>query len=80
MEAFRSADFHTGFLDELLASGDLAELHGRQDPEAEAAAIVAAACLATEQAGRLSDDLFDHGEESAWWNDGVRVFHGRFPR
>jgi acetyl-CoA carboxylase biotin carboxylase subunit len=80
MEAFRSADFHTGFLDELLASGDLAELHGRQDPEAETAAIVAAACLATERAGRLSDDLFDHGEESAWWNDGVRVFHGRFPR
>jgi acetyl/propionyl-CoA carboxylase alpha subunit len=80
MEAFRSADFHTGFLDEILASGDLAELHGRQDPEAETAAIIAAACLATEQAGRLPDDAFSHGDESAWWNDGVRVLHGRFPR
>ena len=67
-------------VDEILASGDLAELHGRQDPEAETAAIIAAACLATEQAGRLPDDAFSHGDESAWWNDGVRVLHGRFPR
>ncbi len=47
MEAFRDAEFHTGFLDELLASGGLAELHSRQDPEAEIAAVIAAACLAT---------------------------------
>jgi len=80
MDAFREADFHTGFLDELLASGGLAELHGRQDPEAEMAATIAAACLATADAGGLPDDLFDHGRDSAWWNDGVRVAHGRFPR
>jgi len=80
MTAFRDADFHTGFLDQLLASGGLAELHGRQDPEAEIAATIAAACLATTEAGGLPDDLFAYGEDSAWWNDGVRVAHGRFPR
>jgi hypothetical protein len=80
MSAFRTADFHTGFLDELLASGGLAELHGRQDPEAEIAAALAAACLATFDAGGLPDDLFAHGEDSAWWSEGVRLAHGRFPR
>ena len=80
MDAFREARFHTGFLDELLASGDLKKLHGRQDPEAEAAAVMAAACLATASASRLPDDLFDHGHESAWWFEGNRLLHGRFPR
>ena len=80
MEAFRSADFHTGFLDQLLASGDLEKLHGEQDPEAERAAIMAAACLATASTERLPDDLFSHGDESTWWNEGTRVLHGRFPR
>jgi acetyl-CoA carboxylase biotin carboxylase subunit len=80
MDAFRDADFHTGFLDELLSSGGLADLHSRQDPEAEEAAVMAAACLATLSAGRLAEDLFDHGQDSAWWAEGNRVLHGRFPR
>jgi len=80
MDAFRDADFHTGFLDDLLRSGGLADLHGRQDPEAEEAAVLAAACLATLSAGRLADDLFDHGADSAWWAEGTRILHGRFPR
>jgi acetyl-CoA carboxylase biotin carboxylase subunit len=80
MDAFREARFHTGFLDELLASGDLKKLHGQQDPEAEAAAVMAAACLATASASRLPSDLFDRGHESSWWFEGNRVLHGRFPR
>jgi acetyl/propionyl-CoA carboxylase alpha subunit len=80
MDAFRSADYHTAFLDELLTSGDLERLHGEQDPEAEQAAIMAAACLATASAGRLPHDLFSHGDESTWWSEGTRFLHGRFPR
>jgi acetyl-CoA carboxylase biotin carboxylase subunit len=80
MPAFQTAEFHTGFLDQLLASGGLAELHGRQDPEAEIAATIAAACLATAEAGGLPDDLFAYGHDSAWWHDGIRSAHGRFPR
>ena len=80
MEAFRTADFHTGFLDKLLTSGDLEKLHGQQDPEAEKAAMMAAACLATASAGRLPDDLFAHGDDSSWWCEGTRLLHGRFPR
>jgi acetyl-CoA carboxylase biotin carboxylase subunit len=80
MEAFRTADFHTGFLDELLASGGLDELHRRQDPEAEQAAVLAAACLATRWSSRISGDLFAHGEDSSWLAEGVRMLHGRFPR
>jgi len=80
MEAFRKADFHTGFLDKLLTSGDLEKLHGQQDPEAEKAAMMAAACLATASAGHLPDDLFAHGDDSSWWYEGTRLLHGRFPR
>jgi acetyl-CoA carboxylase biotin carboxylase subunit len=80
MDAFHTADFHTGFLDQLLKSGDLEKLHGLQDPEAEQAAIMAASCLATASARRLPDDLFAHGDESPWWNEGTRLLHGRFPR
>ncbi len=58
MEAFLDADFHTGFLDELLASGNLKEIHMEQDPEAERAAVLAAACLATQSADRLPEDPF----------------------
>ncbi len=79
MDAFLNADFHTGFLDELLASGNLKEIHWRQDPEAERAAVLAAACLATEFADRLPTDPFA-GSDSDWWREGARVLHGRFPR
>jgi acetyl-CoA carboxylase biotin carboxylase subunit len=80
MDEFANADFHTGFLDELLASRRLEELHGQQDPEAEAAAVVAAACLATLDADGLPDDPFAHSHGSHWWREGVRQQHGRFPR
>jgi len=80
MDEFRSAAFHTRFLDELLATERLEELHGRQDPEAEEAAVVAAACLATMRARRLPEDPFAHGVSSRWFDEGLRTLHGRFPR
>jgi acetyl-CoA carboxylase biotin carboxylase subunit len=80
MDEFVEADFHTGFLDELLASERLAEVHGRQDPEAEEAAVVAAVCLATLQAGTVVGDPFGDGDGSHWWQEGVRTQHGRYPR
>jgi acetyl-CoA carboxylase biotin carboxylase subunit len=80
MDEFVDADFHTGFLDELLASQRLTELHGEQDPEAEEAAMVAAACLATLEAGAVSGDPYNHGDNSRWWAEGARQQHGRFPR
>jgi len=80
MEAFRDADFHTGFLDELLGSGGLEDLHARRDPEAEEAAVLAAACLATLSAEHLAEDIFDHGDDSGWWAEGIRALHGSFVR
>jgi acetyl-CoA carboxylase biotin carboxylase subunit len=80
MDAFRQAAFHTSFLDELLATHQLQELHGRQDPEAEEAAVVAAACLATAHAGNLPEDPFAHGSTSRWWREGMRMAHGRIPQ
>ena len=58
----------------------LEELHAKQDPEAEEVAVVAAACLATLEAGGLPDDPFAHSEGSHWWREGSRQLHGRFPR
>jgi acetyl/propionyl-CoA carboxylase alpha subunit len=80
MEEFAEADFDTGFLDRLLASERLAELHGRQDPEAEEAAMVAVACLATLEAGGLNGDPYAHADNSLWWQEGARQLHGRYPR
>ncbi len=80
MEAFQKADFHTTFLDQLLVDEGLEELHRRQDPEAEEASLIAAACLASLDARRLGDDLVTQGECSGWWNEGLRQQHGRFPR
>jgi acetyl-CoA carboxylase biotin carboxylase subunit len=80
MEEFLSADFHTGFLDQVLASRRLDELHGQQDPQAEEAAVVAAACLATLRANQRSGDPWHHGADQGWWDEGLRQLHGRFPR
>jgi acetyl-CoA carboxylase biotin carboxylase subunit len=80
MEEFAEGDFHTGFLDELLASQRLAELHGEPVQSVEEAAVVAAACLATMDAGGLGGAPFPHAEESHWWREGVRQLHGRYPR
>ena len=80
METFEKADFDTGFLDRLLTGETLEQLHRRQDPEAEEAALIAAACLASLDADRLSEDPFAHAECSGWWNEGLRMAHGRFPR
>jgi acetyl-CoA carboxylase biotin carboxylase subunit len=80
MDSFQEARFHTSFLDELLASRKLEELHGEQDPEAEEAAVVAAACLATMRAQRLPEDPYAHTSSSRWWSEGMRLAHGRFPR
>jgi acetyl-CoA carboxylase biotin carboxylase subunit len=80
MDAFRKAEFHTFFLDELLTSHKLEELHGERDPEAEEAAMVAAACLATLRAQRLPEDPYSHARNSGWWSEGLRTAHGRFPR
>ncbi|MEX1312062.1 MAG: acetyl-CoA carboxylase biotin carboxylase subunit [Candidatus Sulfomarinibacteraceae bacterium] len=80
MDEFVNAEFHTGFLDELLETQRLAELHGRQDPEAEEAAVIAAACLATLEAGAADGDPYAHAEANHWWQEGVRQHHGRFPR
>jgi acetyl-CoA carboxylase biotin carboxylase subunit len=80
MDEFANAEFHTGFLDELLASQRLAELHGEPAPTVEEAAVVAAACLATMEAGYVVDDPFAHARDSHWWREGVRQLHGRYPR
>jgi acetyl-CoA carboxylase biotin carboxylase subunit len=80
MDEFANAQFHTAFLDELLASQRLAELHGEAAPTVEDAAVVAAACLATMEAGSLADDPFGRAGDSQWWQEGVRQLHGRYPR
>ncbi len=80
MDAFREAHYHTGFLDELLASRELQQLHGQQDPEAEEAAVIAAACLATMRAQRLPADPFAHAAGNQWWQQGIRDIHGRWAR
>ena len=80
MDEFRRAEFHTSFLDELLSSQRLDELHRQQDPAAEEAALVAAACLATEEARRLPTDPYAATEGTGWWSEGVRTQHGRYPR
>jgi acetyl/propionyl-CoA carboxylase alpha subunit len=80
MPEFRAGELHTGFLDQLLASRRLDELHRQQDPDAEEAAIVAAACLATLTAHQRSPDPWAHGGGQGWWEEGLRLAQGRFPR
>ncbi|HHQ49348.1 MAG TPA: ATP-grasp domain-containing protein, partial [Acidobacteria bacterium] len=77
---FRAARFHTSYLDELLGSEELDELRGPADPEVDRVAILAAACLATLEAGHLSGDPFEHARRSHWWEEGARTLQGRFPR
>ncbi|RMF78458.1 MAG: acetyl-CoA carboxylase biotin carboxylase subunit, partial [Nitrospirae bacterium] len=80
LEPFRRGELHTGFVDEVLSAQRLDALHGEQDPEAERIAAVAAACLATLEAGRFPGDPFAHAAERGWWEEGLRILHGRFPR
>ncbi|NOZ94501.1 MAG: ATP-grasp domain-containing protein [Acidobacteria bacterium] len=77
---FEAAAFHTAYLDELLRPERLPEVAPPADPEVDEVAIVAAACLATLEAGHLSGDPFEHARESGWWEEGIRVLQGRFPR
>ncbi len=77
---FRAGRIDTGFLDRLLGEGRIEALAHGPDPEAEDAAVVAAACLATLDAGRLPDDPWTHASERHWWEEGLRILHGRFPR
>jgi len=77
---FERAEFHTAFLDQFLAEEDLARLQGSQDPEAEDASLIAAVCLAMLDSSRLPGDIFEHGSQSTWRDEGLRMLHGRFPR
>jgi len=79
-EDFEKARFHTSYLDELLATGDLEKMQSRQDPAAEEAAVIAAACLATLDSAAIHGDPFKPGEGSEWWAQGLRQQQGRFPR
>ncbi len=80
--AFQQGALHTRLLDELLASGSVEALEARGDPALEELAIVAAACLAAEEASRLPAEGFAVSErEGARWRDeGRRTAHGRYPR
>lgn len=79
-KAFEEADFHTTFLDEFLAGESLEALQGAQDPEAQEASLIAAACLAMLDSSRLPGDIFAHSDTSRWYEEGLRQSHGRFPR
>jgi acetyl-CoA carboxylase, biotin carboxylase subunit len=80
--AFQQGALHTGLLDELLASGSVESLEARSDPALEELAIVAAACLAAEEASRLPREGFDvvEREGARWRDEGRRTAHGRYPR
>jgi len=77
---FATASFHTGFLDELLASQRVEELESSGESAAAEVAAIAAACLATLAAGRLPGGPFSHAGAEGWWEEGLRLLHGRFPR
>jgi len=77
---FRAGRIHTGFLDRLLEGERAEALRRGPDAETEEAAAIAAACLATLEAGRLPDDPWAHAGERSWWEEGLRILHGRFPR
>ena len=79
---FRSGELHTGLLDELLASGSVQSLEAASEPELEEVALLAAACLAAEDAGRLPADGLEAAERQgeAWRAEGRRRAHGRTTR
>ena len=80
LDAFRQGDLHTGLLDEILSNEQLERLHGSQDPDAEQAAVIAAACLATLHAQRGASDSLTPASNWGWLQEGLRMAHGRYPR
>ncbi len=80
MDSFRNADFHTSFLDELLNGERPNKLGETVDDLTENVAVIAAACLASLNAGDGDFDPFEHGKNGDWFAGGLRVHHGRFPR
>jgi acetyl-CoA carboxylase biotin carboxylase subunit len=79
---FQAGAMHTGLLDELLARGPVQALEAAVDPGLEEAAIVAAACLAAEEADHLPRDGFEVAEREGrgWRLAGRAQAHGRDPR
>jgi len=82
MPEFVAGSLHTGLLDELLAHGPVQAQEAAMDPELERAAIVAAACLALEEAERLPADALDAAEREGrnWRLAGRSQAQGRNPR
>jgi acetyl/propionyl-CoA carboxylase alpha subunit len=78
---FRAGTLHTGLLDELLAQGPVQALEAAVDPAVEEAAIVAAACLAAEEAEHLPHDAFEVAEREGrgWRLVGRALSQGREP-
>ena len=79
---FQEGTLHTGLLDELLARGPVQAQEAAVDPFLEEVAIVAAACLAAEEAGHLPHDGFDLAEREgrSWRLAGRGEAHGKVPR
>jgi acetyl-CoA carboxylase biotin carboxylase subunit len=79
---FTAGELHTGLLDELLSRGPVQSLEAAGDPALEEAAIVAAACLAAEEAEHLPRDGFESAEREGreWRLVGRSQLHGRGPR
>jgi len=79
---FIAGELHTGLLDELLSRGPVQSLEAAVDPALEEAAIVAAACLAAEEAEHLPHDGFERAElEGRGWRlAGRSRLHGGDPR
>jgi acetyl-CoA carboxylase biotin carboxylase subunit len=79
---FQLGELHTGLLDELLARGPVQALEAAVDPAVEEAAIVAAACLAAEEAEHLPHDGFEIAEREGWgWRlAGRSELHGKDSR
>jgi acetyl-CoA carboxylase biotin carboxylase subunit len=79
---FTAGELHTGLLDELLSQGPVQSLEAAVDPALEEAAIVAAACLAAEEAEHLPHDGFESAEREGreWRLVGRSQLHGKGPR